>query len=144
MSTQPIALRPRTPGLFVGLCSPCPRAAFCQKSAEQQCVVPETEFERELFWESQAKRVRYVGGMEPRALDPLFVQPRLPKVTHIVQRGDKLSPREPRPAVLGVRASDLLGPLKSGLCVQREKLARRGLLDIDKVLVITAKDDWLD
>lgn len=144
MSTQPISLRPKTPGLFVGLCSPCPRAPFCQKSAEQQCIVPETEFERELYWEAQAKRVRDVGGMEPRPLATLFVQPRLPKVTHIVQRSDKLDPREPRPSVLGVRASDVLGPLKSGLSVQRAKLARRDLLDVDKVLVITAKDDWLN
>lgn len=144
MSNQPIALRPRTPGLFVGLCSPCPRARFCQKSAEQQCLIPETDFERELYWQSQAKRVLDLGGMEPRPLDPLHIQPRLAKVTHIVQRGDKLDPREPRPAVLGVRASDVLGPLKPGLHVQREKLAGRGLLDVEKVLVITAKDDWLD
>lgn len=144
MSTQPISLKPKSPGLFVGLCSPCPRAAFCQKSAEQQCVIPETEYEQELYWRSQTKRVRDVGGMEPLPLANLFVQPRLPKVTHIVQRGDKLDPREPRPTVLGVRASDVLGPLKVGLSVQRAKLARRNLLDIDKVLVITAKDNWLD
>ncbi|WP_422932188.1 hypothetical protein [Singulisphaera sp. PoT] len=72
------------------------------------------------------------------------MQPRLPKVTHIVQRGDKLDLREPRPTILGVRASDVLGPLKEGLCVQHAKLARRNLLNIDKILVITAKDDWLN
>lgn len=141
MRTQPISLRPKLPGLFVDLCSPCPRSAYCQKSADQQCLIPQTQVEP--FWESERRRVEAVGGMEPQRLAPLLLQPRLSKVTHIVGRGEHFDPRELMPSSLGVYASDVVSDLKDGFHVQRELLAKRQLLDVEKVLVISAKDEWL-
>lgn len=142
MKTQPVALSPEQQSLFVSQCDPCSRFAWCHRSAERQCKIPDDDHELARFWQMHRERSALAGGTAPKALPPVRCRPRLGKVTHIhpkVRFPLPLSNAQP----VGVYAKDVVGQLKAGFGVRPALLEKRGLSGIPKVLVISAKDDWL-
>lgn len=142
MKTQPVSLSVEHPALFVSQCGPCPRAAWCHKSADRLCRVSEDHREAERYWRFQRDRVEHAGGVAPKGLPPVRLQPRLAKVTHIVGR-EPFDSRRCSGQEFGVYARDTLGPLREGFRIRPRALEKRGLLSVPTVLVISDRDDWL-
>ena len=142
MKTKIIALSQEQPALFVADCLPCPRFAFCQRSVTRQCRVPEDVRELTRYWQIQRRRVVAAGGIAPRELPPVRLQPRLARVTHIIGReafrADRSVPQD-----LGIYAHNAVGRLGSSLAVRPETLEKKGLLTLPKALVISDRDPWL-
>jgi hypothetical protein len=128
--------------IFQGLCGACPRRDWCGQTWRQQCAIPEEPEHGGRYWALQEQRVRRVGGVAPMALPPVVAPPVLPKVTHILGReGTNLDAAWGR--TMGVYARNALGDLRRGCAIREDYLRARGLLDVAKVLVISAEDDWL-
>ena len=142
MRSQVVALSQEQPALFIADCAPCPRFAFCQRSANRQCKIPEDDQESARYWQIQRERVAAAGGPAPQELPPVRLQPRLAKVTHIIGR-EPFRAQQSVPQELGIYARNAVGRLRHGLVVRPTALEKKGLLALPKALVISDRDDWL-
>jgi hypothetical protein len=129
--------------IFQGLCGACPRRDWCGQTWRQQCAIPEHPEHEGRYWALQEERVRRVGGVAPRALPPVVAPPVLPKLTHILGR-EGTNPDAGWGRTVGVYARNALGDIRRGCAIRGEYLRARGLLQADKVLVVSAEDDWLN
>jgi hypothetical protein len=142
MKTQIVSLSQEQPALFIADCDPCPRFAFCQRSARRQCGIPDDAQEAVRYWQIQRERVALAGGQAPQALPPVRLQPRLAKVTHIIGREAFRAGLSVHQDV-GIYARNAVGRLRNGLVVRPEVLEKKGLHALPKALVISDRDDWL-
>lgn len=125
MRAQVVALSQEQPALFIRDCAPCPRFAFCQRSAKRQCKIPEDDQEAARHWHIQLERVAAAGGPAPQELPPIRLQPRLAKVTHIIGR-EPFRAQQSIPQDLGVYARNAVGRLRQGLVIQPTALEKKG------------------
>ncbi len=126
--------------ILQGRCEPCPRQAWCGQTWRQQCAIPDDPEHERRYWELQWERVRKSGGVAPRPLPPVWVPPSPPKVTHILGR-EGISPDVEWGRTMAVYARNAIGDQRQTTEVRPDYLAKRELVDVPKVLVVSAEDD---
>lgn len=129
--------------ILQGQCSSCPRQSWCARTWDQLCEIPHEPEHESRYWALQSEKVRRVGGVAPRPLPPVEVQPVLPKVTHILGR-EGINPDTAWCRTMGVYARNAVGDQRRKCEVSPAYLGKRALLDEAKVLVVSAEDDWLN
>lgn len=104
--------------------------------------MPAIGVERERFWIMQQDMMVRIGGVEPRELVPLRCQINLPRFIH-VHMDTGLRDEIEWGMTLGVNAVDAVKIRAVGCPVSLSYLAGRGLSNTAKILMISAKDGWL-
>lgn len=132
-----------SPSVFQGLCAACPRGQWCSRSWEQLCEVPHGAEHERRYWALQDEKVRWLGGVGPRPLPPVTTRPVLPPLAHILGR-ERITPDEAWGPAVGVYARNAVGDLRQGCEIRRKYLEDRGILEVPKILAISAEDDWLN
>jgi len=107
------------------------------------CTLPRDQVEFERFLQLLGKEAASLGGVVPRQLAPVQVQPRLPRILHVHTDHGHTSFGTGLPNGLGILGRDVLRITSGGVRVDRAYLASRGLDQMQKILLLYGKDCFL-